>query len=168
MRKDEYYLYFVEGEDERKLVNTLKSDFEVIRPGKVQVFNVTQNKLTKLRISSLKRGTKVVLVFDTDAGNFTTLKDNIGFLENQSMISEVICITQVRNLEDELMRSCSIKQIKDLLGSKSNKEFKHDLIKEKNLEAKLRKAQFNFNLFWSMCDKENYREITNTAYKIKK
>ena len=46
-------------------------------------------------------------------------------------MSDVICITQVHNLEDELKRSCNIRQIKDLLGSKSNSEFKHDLIKAK-------------------------------------
>ncbi|MCI8293085.1 MAG: hypothetical protein HFH53_06070 [Hespellia sp.] len=167
MRKDQYYQYFVEGEDERKLVNVLKSDLKIIIPGKVQIFNVTQQKLTRLRIMNLRKGTKVVLIFDTDAGNISILKKNITFLEHESIISEIICITQVRNLEDELIRSCSIKQIKDLLGSKSNKDFKHDMIEEKNLGNQLEKCKFNFGLFWNTRDKDEYKEIENTAYKIK-
>ena len=61
---------------------------------------------------SLKDGTAVVLVFDTDAGNLTVLKENIKLLQTQRNISEVICVLQVKNLEDELVRSCNIKQIK--------------------------------------------------------
>ena len=50
----------------------------------------------------LKMGTIVVLVFDTDAGNIDTLKENIKFLNKQKTIKKVLCITQVKNLEDEL------------------------------------------------------------------
>ena len=32
-----YYQYFVEGEDEKKIINTLKSDMEIIKAGKVPV-----------------------------------------------------------------------------------------------------------------------------------
>ncbi len=168
MRKNEYFQYFVEGEDERKLINVLKSDLEFILPRRVQIFNVTQQRLTKLRLMNLKRGTKVVLVFDTDEGNELILRYNIEFLKGADVVSEVICVTQVRNLEDDLKRSCKMNQIKDLLGSKSNKDFKHDLIKEKNLAGKLKKFQFNFSKFWDTIDKDRYREIKNEAYKIKK
>lgn len=168
MRKDEYYQYFVEGEDERKIVNVLKSDLKLILPGKVQIFNVTQQRLTRLRVMNLKKGTKVVLIFDTDEGNVSILKKNIDFLQKESVVSEIICITQVRNLEDELKRSCTIKQIKDLLGSKSNSDFKHDLIQEKNLSKKLQKYGFDFGAFWSTCDRDKYNGIVNAAYKIKK
>ncbi len=168
MRKNVYYQYFVEGEDERKLVNVLKSDLEFILSGKVQIFNVTQQKLTKLRLMNFKNGTKVVLIFDTDEGNDLILHQNIEFLKRADIVSEIISITQVRNLEDELKRSCNINQIKDLLGSKSNKEFKHDLIKEKNLADKLKKFQFDFSKFWNTTDRDKYKEIVNEAYKIKK
>ena len=33
--KIKYYQYFVEGEDERKLINTLKSDMGMVEPSKV-------------------------------------------------------------------------------------------------------------------------------------
>ena len=37
-----YYQYFVEGEDEKKIINTLKSDMGLIQAGKVQVVNCVQ------------------------------------------------------------------------------------------------------------------------------
>lgn len=46
--KREQYHYFVEGEDDRKVVNTLKTDLQWIKPGKVQVFNVIEEELTSL------------------------------------------------------------------------------------------------------------------------
>ena len=45
---NKYYHYYVEGEDDKKIVNTLKTDFQIIEPGKVDVFNVVQNVLTKI------------------------------------------------------------------------------------------------------------------------
>lgn len=167
MNKTQNYQYFVEGEDERKLVNTLKSDLRLIRSGRVQVFNMTQEKFTKLRIRTLKTGTKVVLIFDTDAGNISIFKENVAFLDKASIVSEVILIPQVYNLEDELIRSCEIKQIKELLGSSSNKEFKSDLLKTRNLAQKLTEHQFDFNRFWCTRDKDTYKEIENMAYRIK-
>lgn len=50
MGKEKYYQYFVEGEDEKKLVDVLKSDMKLIVSGKSQVFNVTQQKLMRLRV----------------------------------------------------------------------------------------------------------------------
>ena len=42
-----YYLYYVEGEDEKKVVDTLKKDMKLIRPGVSQVFNVVENELKR-------------------------------------------------------------------------------------------------------------------------
>ena len=168
MGKEKYYQYFVEGEDEKKLVDVLKSDMKLIVSGKSQVFNVTQQKLTRLRVMNLKPGTTVVLIFDADAGNLQILKDNINFLHKEKVVSEVICVIQVRNLEDELIRCCNIRQIKELLGSKSEKEYKTDLIKEKSLAKKLTEKKFDINLLWIMSDTGKYIEIENNAQKIKK
>ena len=168
MGKEKYYQYFVEGEDEKKLVDVLKSDMKLIVSGKSQVFNVTQQKLTRLRVMNLKPGTTVVLIFDADAGNLQILKDNINFLHKEKVVSEVICVIQVRNLEDELIRCCNIRQIKELLGSKSEKEYKTDLIKEKNLAKKLTEKKVDINLLWIMSDTGKYIEIENNAQKIKR
>ena len=56
------------------------------------------------------------------------LKKNIEFLLKQVIIKDVVCITQVMNLEDELVRSCSIKRISELTRSKSNTDFKKDVL----------------------------------------
>ena len=76
-----YYQYYVEGQDEEKIVQILKTELQLIEPGKVEKFNVVSEKFTKLRIMPLKMGTIVVLVFDTDVGNIDILKKNIISLE---------------------------------------------------------------------------------------
>lgn len=169
MAKNKFYHYFVEGNNEEKIIKILKTDMQLIMPGKVQVFNVVEQGLTKPRIATLKSGTIVVLVFDTDTGNLSTLMKNIDFLNEQKTIKEVLCITQVKNLEDELIRSCDIKQIKELTGSKTNREFKHDMLSDSDLNfyKKLNKHNFDFDIFWSMNDEEEYKDIPNDAIKIK-
>ena len=119
MRQSKYFHYFVEGDDEEKIIDTLKTEMQLIIPGKVEVFNVVERELTRLRLISLKKGTTVVLVFDIDTGKIDTLLKNIAILKRESAVSNVLCITQVQNLEDELIRSCDIRQIKELTGSKS-------------------------------------------------
>lgn len=39
-------LYLVEGDDEKKLVNTLKNSMGLIHPGKVQKLNVIECNIT--------------------------------------------------------------------------------------------------------------------------
>lgn len=77
-----------------------------------------------------------------------------------------MCITQVKNYEDELIRSCDIRQIKELTGSKSNKDFKRDVIKDNSFHKKLLKHNFNFQKFWISSDAA-YKCINNDAERIK-
>lgn len=42
------YHYFVEGEDEKKLLSVLKTDMQLILPGKIEHFNIIQEKLPNL------------------------------------------------------------------------------------------------------------------------
>ena len=164
--KREQYHYFVEGEDDRKVVNTLKTDLQWIKPGKVQVFNVIEEELTSLITRTLKPGTIVVLVFDTDTGKKNTMLKNIRFLQKDSNVKQVLCIMQVKNLEDEFLRSCAISQIKELTGSKSNSDYKRDLLRQSNLADKLKKHQFQFEKFWNSSDKV-YESICNDSAQIK-
>lgn len=164
--KREQYHYFVEGEDDRKVVNTLKTDLQWIKPGKVQVFNVIEEELTSLITRTLKPGTIVVLVFDTDTGKKNTLLKNIRFLQKDSNVKQVLCIMQVKNLEDEFLRSCAISQIKEPTGSKSNSDYKRDLLRQSNLADKLKKHQFQFEKFWNSSDKV-YESICNDSAQIK-
>lgn len=161
------YQYYVEGEDEEKIVKVLKTELRLIEPGKIEKINVVSEQFTNLRVMSLKMGTVVVLVFDTDAGNIDILKKNIEFLKKQKSIKKVLCITQVKCLEDELKRSCNIKDVKELTGSKSNSDFKHDMRKEKAFGKKLEKKGFDMKKFWIQTDNGIYKEIQNNSNEIK-
>lgn len=168
MSQSKYYHYFVEGEDEEKLIQVLKTEMRLIVAGKVQKFNVVEQRLTRLRLMTLKEGTTVILVFDTDTGKADILKENIDFLKRENGIEDVLCVTQVKNLEDELKRSCNIKQIKELTGSQSNKEFKHDFIRDSAVGQKLLRHGFDFSKFWNLSATGEYSSIRNDAGKIKK
>ncbi len=48
------YHFFVEGEGERAIINTLKTELQCIQAGKVDVFNVIQNKLNKNIFNEIK------------------------------------------------------------------------------------------------------------------
>lgn len=168
MGKSEYFQYYVEGDNEKKLLSVLKTELELIVSGKIEKLNVVQEKISKIRLMQLKKDTTVVLVFDTDAGNVNILNENIKILKKCIFVKRIICIPQVQNLEDELVRSCNITQIRELLGSKSNKDYKHDLLVEKKLKEKLIQHQFDIQKFWSQTPTDNYRNVINDADKIKK
>ena len=89
-------------------------------------------------------------------------------LKKHPRVKETWCVMQVYNLEDEIKRSTDVKEIKDLLGSKSNKEYKHDFIIEKNLYDKLRRHQFDFERIWVTSPDNAFSVIKNCGEKIKK
>lgn len=167
----EFYHYFVEGNDDKKIVEVLKTNLQLIIPGKVDKFNVVESLLNSrhlMNFKNKKNGTTVILVFDTDTGNVKVLEKNIEFLKKQSIIKEVICITQVDNLEDELIRSCAIKKIKELTNSKSDSDFKRDVLRINNLDQRLKDCKFEMSKFWSTEPKGVYHKVKNEASKIKK
>lgn len=165
--KSKYVQYYVEGKDEKRLIDVLKTELGVIRPGKVLTLNPVAEEITQLQLRTLQTGTMAVLVFDTDAGNVEILKNNIKTLKACKLVSETILIPQVSNLEDELVRSCCIRDIKELLNSKSRKEFKHDLLCVTNLKQKLQQHHFDINLFLAEEPPKPYHEMTNQSARIK-
>lgn len=165
--KNSIVQYFVEGEDDKKIIDTLKTQMGLIKPGKVQVLNVVTEEITDLRLRALSPGTTVVLVFDVDAGNVDILGRNIKKLKECSAVSDVLTIPQVPNLEGELLRSCDIRKIEDLLNSKSRRDFKSDLLRVTNLTAKLQEHKFNIDLFWAATPSQPFHTIENQASKIK-
>ena len=78
-------------------------------------------------------------MFDTDKNQTDILDENIRFLKKQSHIKRVICIPEVRSLEEELVRSCNIRDVKELMKSKSNSEYKSDLAKCKKFKTSINK-----------------------------
>lgn len=162
------YHYYVEGPDDEKVVDVLRLKMGLIESGRVTVLNVVTEKITDLRLRTLAPGTTVVLVFDTDRSDRTILDENLRTLSRHRNIKEIITIPQVSKLEDELVRSCTIRQIKELLNSRTNGEFKHDVLGITNLDAKLRQHQFDISRFWASSPPAPYQNIPNQAAKVKK
>lgn len=168
MKKNANYHYYVEGEDEKSLLDVLKSDMKCIESGKVEKFNVIQNRISEARIRPLKYGVIVVFVYDTDVEtNVDVLKYNIEFLKKKPGIKEVVCIPQVKNLEDELKKSCDIKCVGELTNSKTTSEYKKALIACTNLGARLEKCNFDISKMWVQIPENSFRQFGNDAEKIK-
>lgn len=53
--KQKNFYYFVEGETEEKLIKVLRSELQVIYPGKIQKLNVVQEKISNARIMQIKQ-----------------------------------------------------------------------------------------------------------------
>lgn len=160
------YQYYVEGENERKLVEVLSRDFKHIQSGKIEVLNVVERRITHSYTRKLKNNTIVILIFDTDTKNISILDSNIKFLSNCSNIKDIICIPQVYNLEDELLRSCNIRNITDILGSYSQKEFKRDFNNCFDLRRYLEKSGFDFKKLWRKETKGIFGDIKSNLSKI--
>lgn len=166
---DKNYIYYAEGQCEEKLLKVLKTDMQLIRPGKISKYNVIQEKLKMAQLRTLKKGTTAVLVFDTDTtDNTNILKENIDILKKHSAVSKVICITQVENLEDEIVRSCNVNKAQELTNSKSVSSFKTDFIKASDLKGTLEKHKFCFDKLWCRSsNKGQYKDIANEVDKIR-
>ncbi len=168
MKKNANIQYYVEGDDEKSLLKVLKTELQVIKPGKIDVFNVVCDTLSLGRLMTLKPNTVVVLVFDTDAFDDAILKKNIKTLRMCSNVEDIITIPQARNLEEELVKSCNIKDIKELLNSKSKKDFKADLIRTTNLATKLVQKEFDINKLWRGNNYGSFTDLENMSGKIKR
>ena len=162
------YQYFVEGDDEKRLIEVLKTDMQLIQPSKILTVNVVQERLTDLKLRVLSEGTNLVFVFDTDIGNTDILNENIKKAKKAANVKNVYCITQVKNIEDELERSTDIKKIEEHLNSRSRGDFKRDFIKEKNLKQKLTTHSFDIEKLWSMKPQSPFEKIPNESVIVKK
>ena len=166
--KNDNVLYYVEGKDEEKLISVFKTEMQLILPGKVQVFNPVSQIITKSRLMTLKENTIIIFVFDTDVGDSKILLKNQEMLMNCSRVKEIYFIPQCKNLEDELVRSCKIKKITELLDSKGNSNFKTDFIKTNNLADKLEKSEFDIKKLWCGKTSGAFSGIPNDSFRIKK
>lgn len=101
----ELYRYFVEGECEKKLLRAfMYIPGKAFRDGRVEVFNFINEKMSKQGARSIKKGTKIVIVVDTDIKNTEILDYNIELLKNVSLIDEknITMVFSIKNFEDEL------------------------------------------------------------------
>ena len=165
--KSSYIHYFVEGETEQKLINVLKTQLKKIKTGKVQKLNVINEKITDAMLRILKKNTVAVLVFDTDTKSVEILNYNIKKIRSCKSVSKIVTIPQVPNLEAELIKSCHLKKITDLLSSTTAKEFKSDFLRVSNLDTKLLEHGFDIDLLWCTQPPAPYQNIANQAEEIK-
>lgn len=169
------YVYFVEGEDEEKVVNILKEiKNRYIVAGKCCVLNVIQDEIKKSLLMTLNKSTIAIVIYDNDvivnrSLNPEKAKEKVN--KNIKLLNEycknVIVICQYDNIEDEIIKSTNIKKIEDLLGSKSKSEAKSDLRKEKDLMKKLLNKEFDFNKFWQGSIPEYINQKVKTHKNIR-
>lgn len=166
MGRNSYYYYIVEGENEKKLIETLKINSYILA-GKIKILNVVQNLLTNIFLRTLEPRTTVILVFDTDIQNKVILEKNIEILKTSKNVINIIYIPQIKKFEDELIYSTNIKKIENLLNSSSRTEFKKDFNNCNNILQKLNEQNFNIAKIWTRNDNQIFKSYENGAYKIK-
>lgn len=159
------FQYYVEGDDEKRLIEVLKTDMRLIIPGKVQILNVVQERLSDMKLRTLQAGTILVFVFDTDVGVLAILNENITKAKQSSNIKDVYCVPQVKNIEDELIRAMGLKNIEELLNSRSKKDFKRDMLRERNLKSKFESHHFDIQKLWAKNPEIPFDKIANNSNK---
>jgi len=164
---DYRYYYLVEGECEKKILEAFKERKGIVLSGKISVVNVVQERITNAFLRTIQDNTIFILVFDTDTSSIEILEENIVLLKKNRHVKEVWIITEVLNLEDELIRSTNVSEVRTLTGSRTNSEYKHDLIKEKRLMAKLEYHEFRFDAFWVTSPTGVFGRFTNDGKKIR-
>ena len=116
----------------------------------------------------MKTGTNVVLIYDTDIDKTDILDKNINQLKSSKHIKRIICIPQVLNLEDELVSATSVRQVIEILGSRTLTDYKRDLIRCSNLDKKLNEKNFDISKLWSKESPESFSKYGNDSIIIKK
>ena len=157
------YHYFVEGKCEEKLINCLKDyKINIIKPGKVEVFNFINEVISKNRLMVLNKSTYIVLVYDVDVNKTATLEKNLQLLK-ECGFKNIYHIQSIRNLEEEIVYSTDLKNINEMFKTKTIEEFKTKFIKHDNLYSKLLSIAFNKDKLWS---RVNNIEPFNKFYKM--
>lgn len=108
----------------------------------------TYDVFTEALLNVLKTGFRYIVPGKIQ--RFNAVQEGfVDFLKSQNTLGGVLCIPQVNNLEDELVRSCNIKNICELTHSKSKKKFKTDFANCTNMKARLKECEFSMKTFWS-------------------
>lgn len=149
------YRYFVEGECEKKLIDSLKiPPYCLIKPGKVEVFNVINKITSKQRLLSLKKNTNIILVYDIDVENISILDKNVEILKKYKF-NNIYHIQSIYNFEDELSFSTNLNDINKMYDTNGLSEFKSKFIHQNNLYGKLIELKYDNNKIWSRVNKVN-------------
>lgn len=149
------YRYYVEGECEKKLINTFKTKADNREPifisGKVYVFNVLDQDFSINQFRDITEPTTLILIYDTDQidnEKKNRLKRNIDIALSRKRIKKIIHVQSVKNFEDEILRCSKIKRIDDIFNTQGANAFKRKFISCDNIESKLKTLDFNFDKLW--------------------
>ncbi len=140
------YLFLVEGETEKKLMDAL----ELL--GNVKVFNIWEKDVAKILLTI--KANVVYVIFDVDVitklKQINKLKQFKGNIDRLNKAKKTIyLLQQYQNFEEELIRSCNnCKTIKDFFNCTSRDEFKSKFINCNNLEQKLKDWDFKLTQIW--------------------
>lgn len=162
-------LYYAEGENDLKLLNSLKINPARITPGKTKKLNVIQNLIPKSVLISIKPGTTVAFTFDTDVMNTDILKKNISNIKKYCQKVKIVYLMQVKNLEDELIRCTDINNIQELTRSRSLNNYKSDFNKmsDKDCRNLLERHKINVNKLWSSIPPSRFNFLPANSDEIK-
>lgn len=141
--------YFVEGECEETLINSLKKDPAKIIPGRVKVWNVIDKALPDSILRTIQPGSIVVFVFDTDVQRTGNLLKNVQQVKRYAGKVILVILPQVMNLEDELIRCTDVKNITELTKSKSRSDFKRDFCQHTDCRQALSMHKFDIGKIWT-------------------
>lgn len=143
------FRYYVEGGCEKHFIDTFKSGKNPkLKAGKVEVFNILNEKLTNVRLISFTKGTTLILVYDTDVAITEIFKNNLKLLEANDNISKIYHVQSVNNFEDEVVYSTRVNKINEVFDTDGINEFKHKFVNS-NIESKLKSIGFKIELIWS-------------------
>lgn len=156
------YYYFVEGECEKVLLKAFmhveENEYHIC-PGKIEVLNVICEKISPSKARTIKKGTKVVFVYDTDVKKTDLLEDNITTIVNYSSLNydDILFLQSCKTLEDELVYACEgINDVNKILGTTSKEDFKKKLIKHKDIVSRLKNIGFRIEKMWSRTPAEPF------------
>ncbi len=148
------FQYFVEGECEKKLINELKvPKTNLFLPGKVDVINVVNEKISRQRLMVLNPKTIIVLIYDIDVENTKILDYNIDMLRKYKF-NNIYHIQSINNFEDELVYATSLKSINDMYNTSDVDEFKTKFMHQNNLLSKLKSINYDNSKMWSKINKK--------------
>ena len=116
---------------------------------------------------SIKPGTSVVFVFDTDKEITDKLRKSIELVSKLCPKSKIVFLMQVKNLKDELVRCTNIKKVTDLTQSQSVSNFKTAFCKNKDLRELLERHQIDVSKLWTTNPPELFAFIPKNSELIK-
>lgn len=143
-------VYYVEGECERQLINSLKEQPGMVVPGKVKVYNVIQKLIPKSQLLTIQKDSIVVFLIDTDVDETKYLSQNIDRIRKYCNNVHTVNLLQVLNFEDEIIRSTDVTKVSELTKSKSISNFKSDFCRMKTEDCRklLERHHFDIDAIW--------------------